>query len=318
MPRPIAHHRITWSVIIPTFERPRHLAQCLRSLAAIDWPGDDIEVIVVDDGGTAALGDSVGRSGDDIAVTLVRQRNAGPGAARNRGAALARGTYLAFTDDDCRPRPGWLRALWSAMARGADMAGGPTVNIVDDSAWSRTSQLIVEAAYGYHNDGTGGTTFLASNNMAVAAHRFRDIGGFDPRFRPASEDRDLCDRWLAAGYSIEFAPGAVVDHASDLDLPRFCRQHFNYGRGARLYHGVRRQRGRGGLARQAAGHLAFLGMFGAPLARMPRHRVPPMAARLALWQVLNIAGYLYQSAIAGAAPIRPERIGRDRVASNRE
>lgn len=318
MPRPIAHDRITWSVIIPTFERPRHLAQCLRSVAAIDWPRDDFEVIVVDDGGTAALGDSVGRSGNDIPVTLVRQGNAGPGAARNRGAALARGTYLAFTDDDCRPRPGWLRALWSVMAGGADMAGGPTVNIVDDSPWSRTSQLIVEAAYGYHNDGTGGTTFLASNNMAVAAHRFRDIGGFDPRFRPASEDRDLCDRWLAAGYSIEFAPGAVVDHASDLDLPRFCRQHFNYGRGACLYHGARRRRGVGGLRRHAARHLRFLGRFGAPLARLAWYRVPPLAARLALWQVLNVAGYLYQLAIAGAAPAGPIRVGRDHPAGNRE
>jgi len=318
MPRPIANDRITWSVIIPTFERPHHLAKCLRSIAAIDWPKNDFEVIVVDDGGTVALNDIVGQCDNGIAVTLVHQRNAGPGAARNRGASLARGTYLAFTDDDCRPRPGWLRALWSAMAGDADMAGGPTVNVVDESPWSRTSQLIIEAAYRYHNGDAGGTSFLASNNMAVSARRFRDIGGFDTRFRPASEDRDLCDRWLVAGYSIGFAPAAMVAHASDLDLPRFCLQHFNYGRGAFLYHRARRRRGRRSLARQAAGHLAFLGMFGGPLARLPWHRVPPLATRLALWQVLNIAGYLYQSAIAGGAPAHPVRSGRDRVAGNRE
>jgi glycosyltransferase involved in cell wall biosynthesis len=99
----------TFSVIIPTYNRPRHVRGCLRALTQQNYPRQQFEVIVVDDGSLEPLERAVDPYRERLTVTLLRQRNAGPGAARNTGASVARGQYLAFTDDDCRPPSDWLR-----------------------------------------------------------------------------------------------------------------------------------------------------------------------------------------------------------------
>src|SRR3712207_1403127 len=92
-----------FSVIVPTYERPAQLAACLGALARLDCPAASFEVIVVDDGSAAAPGRRLDEFRDLLDVRLLTQANAGPAAARNRGASEARGSFLAFTDDDCAP-----------------------------------------------------------------------------------------------------------------------------------------------------------------------------------------------------------------------
>ena len=106
------------SVIVPTHRRPAQLAECLAALARLDYPPDRYEVIVVDDGGGMPLDDVLEPFRDRMAVSCLTGRRAGPAAARNAGAARARGDLLAFTDDDCRPRPDWLRRLAGRGAPG--------------------------------------------------------------------------------------------------------------------------------------------------------------------------------------------------------
>ena len=88
------------SVVIPTHNRPSQLARCLASIAAAQVPGP-IEVVVVDDGGSAQLEPIVEPLRDSVGAILVRESQGGPGAARNLGVARARGKYILFTDDDC-------------------------------------------------------------------------------------------------------------------------------------------------------------------------------------------------------------------------
>ena len=117
------------SVIVPTLSRPEPLARCLAALAAQDYPVDRFEVIVVDDGGEQPLDAVVAGCRGPMPLTLLRQANAGPGAARNHGAAAAGGTLLAFTDDDCLPEPGWLAALARQhRATPGELLGGRVVN----------------------------------------------------------------------------------------------------------------------------------------------------------------------------------------------
>ena len=101
-------------MIVPTHRRPAQLAECLAALARLDYPSDRYEVIVVDDGGGMPLDEVLEPFRAHMAVTCLAGRRVAA-AARNAGAARARGDLLAFTDDDCRPRPDWLRRLARAM-----------------------------------------------------------------------------------------------------------------------------------------------------------------------------------------------------------
>jgi glycosyltransferase involved in cell wall biosynthesis len=82
------------SVVIPVYNGERYLTEALESVFAQTHPVD--EVIVVDDGSTDGSAEVAGR----FPVTLIRQENRGPGAARNAGVAACSGEYLAFLDAD--------------------------------------------------------------------------------------------------------------------------------------------------------------------------------------------------------------------------
>ena len=149
------------SIVIPTYGRPGQLAECLRSIAQLDYPRDRYEVIVVDDGGPSLLDPVVAPFRAQVSLTLIRQRNAGPSAARNAGAERASGEYLAFTDDDCLLDPGWLGALAGVWKESPDcMAGGLTLNAAEGIS-SATSQLIVDVVYRHYNADPAHARFVA-------------------------------------------------------------------------------------------------------------------------------------------------------------
>jgi glycosyltransferase involved in cell wall biosynthesis len=241
----MSRRRPVFSIIIPTYGRPDALRACVKALAALDYPRDDFEVIIVDDGGNVPLAPVVRAVASDLRLKVVWQPNAGPAAARNFGAVHAAGDMLAFTDDDCTPASDWLRAFAGACAvSDPTLLGGRTVNALRDNAYAGASQLIIDVVYAHYNRDPLRARFFASNNMAVPTEQFHRVNGFDSDFR-TSEDRDLCDRWLSKGYRLRYVPEAVIHHAHVLTLSSFWKQHAGYGRGAWLYHTARAQRGTG-------------------------------------------------------------------------
>ena len=225
-----------FSIIIPTYNRFKELAVCLHSLTCLDYPRDCFEVIVVGDGGSALPEAVVDGIRQKIDVKLLTQAHAGPAGARNTGAKRARGKFLAFTDDDCIPKADWLKKLAARFAQTPDhLIGGRTLNAMKSNPYSTTSQMIVDIVYSYYNQDPKRARFFASNNLAIPAERFHELGGFDATFR-TSEDRELCDRWLHHGYHMTYAPEAIIYHEHILTLGGFLRQHFGYGRGAFRFH----------------------------------------------------------------------------------
>lgn len=291
------------SVIVPTRDRPRALEACLTALAAQQGP--DFEVLVVDDGGDAPLEPGLEAVLGRLRVQLLRQTNAGPSAARNLGLRQARGRFVAFTDDDCRPRPDWLsRVLPLLEVPHAVLVGGRTLNGLPANARSEASQLVCDLAYAHYNADAARPRFFAANNIACERKTLISIGGFDPAFRTA-EDRELCDRWLAAGHATAFAPEAVVVHEHALSLSGFCRQHFNYGRGARLFHRRQARRRTGSLWTHAAFHGRLLALLWPRLLKDGFRRGLALSALLALWEGVNAAGYLRETLRAAPQPPEP-------------
>lgn len=281
-----------FSIIIPTYERPAQLTTCLRALAHLDYPPDRFEAIVVNDGGSSTVLESVvGQFTGQLDVRLFGQKNSGPAGARNFGATHARGEFLAFTDDDCAPQPGWLRALASRLARTPDrLVGGRTLNSLKLNPYTETSQMIIEVVYKHFNADPDDARFFASNNFALSAARFSEMEGFNQSFR-TSEDREFCDRWLARNLFMTYAPEAVLYHAHDLGLRSLWRQHFSYGRGALRFHTARARRGNGRFKPDPGFYLKLLR---AVPSRARKLRAAQLSALLVWSQLANATGFFYE------------------------
>jgi glycosyltransferase involved in cell wall biosynthesis len=239
-----------FSIIIPTYNRPHQLTECLQALTQLDYPRDRFEVLVVDDEGAVLLEPLVSSFTDRLRVTLLAQPHSGPATARNAGVARAQGRYVVFTDDDCTPAVDWLRALEThLLASPEDAVAGLTENALTHNPYAVASQHLISFLLTYHRVDANHVRFWTTSNLTLPIEKFRHIGGFDSTFPfPGGEDSELCLRWLARGFHIRHAPTVRVFHAHHMNFRTFCWQHFHYGRGAghlrqvAILHGYERRR----------------------------------------------------------------------------
>jgi GT2 family glycosyltransferase len=300
------------SVIIPGFGRAGALADCLRALAAQTLPRERFEVIVCDDGSEVplanALENTLGRLAD-LRIFLVRQRNAGPAAARNRAAAAAQGRYLAFTDDDCRPAADWLERLLQQFAASPHaLIGGGMCTTSSSDIYARATQAIMSFVYADQLR-QGGMLLFSTSNLALPARAFRDMDGFSSHFRRAAgEDYDLCARWYDGGGEMRYLPDALVVHDHALTFGGYLRQHFRYGRGLLAMRQRLRQRGRAMRPGMIPGSF-HLRLIVSPL----RSRRPSvvLALLIALAQLATLSGVL-------AEVLSPRNGGRSAVELSKE
>ncbi len=209
------------SIVIPVYGQLQMTVDCLRALAARP-PQVPVEIIVVDDG-----------SPDDTAACLpqvdglhyhLRARNGGFIAACNDGAALARGEYVVFLNNDTLPQPGWLDALLETFTDhpGTGLAGAKLVYpdgrlqeaggvvFADGSAWNYGRfDAPDDPRYSYVRE----ADYLSGAAIALPKALFEQLGGFDTRYAPAYyEDTDLAFGVRATGYKVVYQPAAVVVH----------------------------------------------------------------------------------------------------------
>ncbi len=278
-----------FSIIVPTFNRPEALTACVQAIRQLDYPGDRFEVIIVDDGSPIPVKTSGYARPGEVMITVLRQVNAGPASARNTGAQHAKGEILAFTDDDCIPTPQWLKEMAQSFNDApTGLVGGWTINGLVNNLYSIASQMIVEVAYAYFLIRNSDLRFFSSNNMAISAKLFHESGGFNSSFR-TSEDREFCARWIRQGHTLVYTPKAIVHHYHHLTLTAFCRQHFSYGRGAYQFHRTRARCGRSLLKPDPR---FYVSVFRRALSWKPLR----MAGLMGLWQVANLAGFLWEAA----------------------
>ena len=221
------------SVVIPSYNRPKALAKCLRALE-MQETAFSYEVIVIDDGSQPPLAEHINISDFRFPLRILRQVNQGPGAARNYGVHQAEGDIVLFTDDDCQPGKHWVQSMAEAV-KPQVMVGGFTQNALVSNSYSMASQWLIDALYTYF-EGTR-LFFLTSNNMACLKEDFLDLEGFDSvRFETsAGEDREFTTRWIYKGWKVTLNRHAHINHYHDQTLTSFCRMHVKYGRASVAY-----------------------------------------------------------------------------------
>jgi GT2 family glycosyltransferase len=279
------------SIVIPTCNRPAQLADCLAAVANQDMPRHTYEVLVVDDGSSLSLEPTLEQVRCRLDIRLIRQDNSGPAAARNNGARLARGRFIAFLDDDCLPDKLWLPTLLKAAAPNPGvLAGGRIINGLPDNIYATAKELILDLAYAYYNEATDRCRFLASNNMLMRTADLMDVGGFNAAFR-AAEDRDFCDRWLLSGRRIIQVPEAAVVHRHSLNLSAFWHLYMDYGCGAWQFNKAFKGRHHGRSTIDLRFYQGLLQRIPGRISQWPASQAIRILMLLFVWQFANAIGF---------------------------
>lgn len=224
-------------VVVPTYERPNQLETTVESVC--DQTVEDYEVVVVDDGSSDDRQHTVLDSLDSRfdRVRVLRQSNAGPAAARNRGWRSTMADVILFTDDDCLVPHEWVASIVAGFDPDVGAVGGPllpTEAALERSVFARHHQYRVRDVYevpempivGGSNLPMGATANVAYRREALAA-----VDGFDETFPTAAgEDADLQERVAAAGYRMKFVP-CVVRHNDEYDWKSFRSRAIRHGSG---------------------------------------------------------------------------------------
>jgi GT2 family glycosyltransferase len=211
------------SVVMPSYRSHQTIARTLEGLRAQRF--SDFEVIVVDSSPDDAVAQVV-RSGFPEVRFERSQTRLPPHAARNRGAEIATGRSILFTDPDCKGRPDWIARLIARQADGPEIVGGAVEPA--DRGW---------VAYGIHlckfgpwmSGGPPGTRpFVPTANLLLSRSAWEKVGPFS--MLGWSGDTELCLRARALGFELHFEPSAVVEHQEELGFTAFWRERVRRGR----------------------------------------------------------------------------------------
>ena len=222
-----AAKELSWpkiSVVVCTFNGSRTLPECLDSLLRLDYP--NYEVIVVNDGSTDRTAEIAATYG----FRVISTENRGLSSARNLGLKAATGEIVAYIDDDAYADPHWLRYIAGTFLNTCHVGvGGPNIAPASDGP-------IAECVA--HSPGNPVHILLSDTeaehipgcNMAFRKSALEAIGGFDPQFRIAGDDVDVCWRLQQKGWTLGYSPGAMVWHHRRNSIRAYWKQQYNYGR----------------------------------------------------------------------------------------
>lgn len=220
------------SIVLPTFNRRPRLVRVLAALDKQTVPPGTFEVVVVDDGSTDDTAEWLAKTAvNGYTLRHLRQDNAGPAKARNRGVAEAHGELILFIDDDVEPTPDLIAEHLATHAEPDVVALGPLASL-DHYAqpWVAWEQAKLEAQYAAMLRGDYEPTFRQfwTGNASVAKRHILAAGGFDPTFLRA-EDVELGRRLHERGLKFRFNPKARGLHHAERSLPAWEAMHRSYG-----------------------------------------------------------------------------------------
>ena len=212
------------SIVIPAYNAESTIGQAVaKSIAQAKGPME-VEVVVVDDGSN----DDTVKVAESAGAMVIRQQNAGPAAARNRGWKTATGQFICFTDSDCIPAADWMENLLDGFTDSQVGAVAGSYEIANPR--SSLARWVQQEIRERHKRMGSFVRAFGSYNVAIPRYVLQATGGFDPVYRRASgEDNDLSYRIIKEGWRIAFRPQAKVSHYHPDKLWTYLKEQYRHG-----------------------------------------------------------------------------------------
>jgi GT2 family glycosyltransferase len=227
------------SVVIPTWNRRQMLAKVLDALET-QKDAPEFEVIIVSDGATDGTAEMMRpRTG----IRFAEQENAGPGAARNRGVSMARGSIVVFLGDDTVPEPRFLAEHRRIHYESGD---DPLIACVGYTGWPRGERVTSFMHYindyglqfGYKMIRQGEIVpfnFFYTSNLSLS----RELlvrHPFDTTFPSAAwEDIELAYRLDHEGLKLRYNARAITRHHHPMTIDSFARRQYSVGKSGAIF-----------------------------------------------------------------------------------
>ncbi len=222
------------SIIIPTYNRPESLKECLVALYSQIHNKKDFEIIIVNDGGDPKEIEACLQQVCACRLRYFSISHNGPAAARNYGLRQAEADLVVFIDDDSIVTAGWAEALLKNWQKffASDGIGGYITTGRSDTLFSRVNAEIFNWYFEQARHGEY-TEFISTCNASYKKDVLVRIGGFDEGFCGAyGEDRDINIRLIKEKCKLRLVDDILVYHDRRLRFFGFVRRHFKYGQGA--------------------------------------------------------------------------------------
>ncbi|MFC2054353.1 glycosyltransferase [Chloroflexota bacterium] len=201
------------SIIVPVFNGQNVIRDCIDSLLNLNFPRQDREIIVVDNGSSDHTPKILAEYSD--LIHCYQEQHRGAAAARNHGIDNSRGKWIAFTDADCVVDSEWLLNLVPHLT-------DPSVGIVGGKILAKRPANKIELFGERIHDQQNAINLLCppyviSMNWASPRQLLIEMGGFDTSLL-RGQDLDLSYRIGAKGYSLVYEPESVVYHSNEKSL----------------------------------------------------------------------------------------------------
>ena len=222
---------ISYSFIIPVFNRPEEVKELLESFLKLDFKVA-YEIVIIEDGSSNTCKDIISGFEEKLSISYYFKENSGPGDSRNFGMQKAKGNYFIILDSDCILPSHYLTTIDTFLKKnfyncfgGADSANTDFTSLQKAINYTMTSF--------YTTGGIRGSVKSIkkfeprSFNMGISKKVFLKTKGFS-KIHPG-EDPDLSQRILKENYQTVFIPNAFVYHKRRLSWKKFYQQVYKFG-----------------------------------------------------------------------------------------
>jgi cellulose synthase/poly-beta-1,6-N-acetylglucosamine synthase-like glycosyltransferase len=224
------------TVVVPVRNCEKTIGKTLDALGRIDYPGEKLEVIVVD----GISSDRTKEIVQQYPVKMLTQRTEGLNQARNTGLENSTGEIIAYTDGDCVVSSKWLRKIVANFddpevgAVGGNVEGYRKDNLFAQYADNSVIRVMPFSSRRVTLDHLKPFLYAPGCNMAFRRSALEKAGLFNPNIRNGFDEFETLERIIKSGFKIVFDPEVLVQHQHRSSLREIMKQAFNYGTGGAL------------------------------------------------------------------------------------